>query len=159
MGKCFLLPKIKKCTSADVFLGVFSDFSGQLSASSEQPLRRTKNVTTAFPDNLRSSHQVFFEIADLKHLRKIPGNHALWSVLLANFFKKIHRHQFFLWNFLEFSRTAILTLPADLLQEKTVTTASEINPTKSHREMFFKIAIPKRFEKIPRKSSAIEYFC
>ena len=76
-GGVFFVTKIKKCTSTDVFLRVFSDFSGQLSASSEQPLRRTKNVPTAFPDNLRSSRQVFFEIADLKYLRKIPGNHPL----------------------------------------------------------------------------------
>ena len=47
-----------------VFLGVFSDFSEQLSTMSERLLRRTKTVTTAFPDNLRSSRQeVFFEIA------------------------------------------------------------------------------------------------
>ena len=47
-----------------VFLGVFSDFSEQLSTTSERLLRRTKTVTTVFPDNLRSSRQeVFFEIA------------------------------------------------------------------------------------------------
>ena len=56
--------KLIKYTSMGVFLGVFSDFSEQLSTMSERLLRRTKTVTTAFPDNLRSSRQeVFFEIA------------------------------------------------------------------------------------------------
>ena len=67
MVDCFLLPKIKKCSSTDVFLGVFSDFSEQLSTTSERLLHRTKTVTMAFPDNLRSSHQkVLFQTADPK---------------------------------------------------------------------------------------------
>ena len=78
MVDCFLLPKIKKCSSTDVFLGVFSDFSEQLSTTSERLLRRTKTVTMALPDNLRSSHQkVLFQIADPKYLGKMPGNHRL----------------------------------------------------------------------------------
>ena len=63
MGDCFLLPKIKKCTSTDIFQRVFSDFSEQLSTTSERLIRRTKTVTTAFPDNLRGNHQ---EVCSLK---------------------------------------------------------------------------------------------
>ena len=63
MGDCFLLPKIKKRTSTDIFQRVFSDFSEQLSTTSERLIRRTKTVTTAFPDNLRGSHQ---EVCSLK---------------------------------------------------------------------------------------------
>ena len=75
MGDCFLLPKIKKCTSRVVFVGGFSDFSEQLSNTSKRLLGRQKTVTTDFPDSLGSSHQdVPF---DPKHLGKVPGNHPL----------------------------------------------------------------------------------
>ena len=66
--------KLIKYTSMGVFLGVFPDFSEQLSTTSERLLRRTKTVTTAFPDNLRSSRQpsggVLWNSADLKLLKK-----------------------------------------------------------------------------------------
>ena len=100
MVDCFLLPKIKKCSSTDVFLGVFSDFSEQLSTTSERLLRRTKTVTIALPDNVRSSHQeVLFEIADLKYLRKVPGKASFMKVFCSLIFLKNAASQIFSMEF------------------------------------------------------------
>ena len=91
-----LLPKIKKCSSTDVFLGVFSDFSEQLSTTSERLLRRTKTVTIALPDNLRSNHQdVLFEIADPKYLRKVPRTALFIKCFVCYFLKKKTASQIF----------------------------------------------------------------
>ena len=77
MVDCFLLAKIKNAPPR-MFSWEFSpDLSEQLSTTSQRLLRRIKNVTTSFPDNLRTSHQVSFEIASPKHLRKVPRNHPL----------------------------------------------------------------------------------
>ena len=103
MVDCFLLPKIKKCSSTDVFLGVFSDFSEQLSSTSEQLLRRTKTFTIALPDNFRSSHQeVFFEIADPKYLRKVPGKASFMKCFVSYFLKIYSFTDFFLGIFSKF---------------------------------------------------------
>ena len=41
-------------------------------------------LTIALPDNLRSSHQkVFFEIADPKYLRKVPGKASFMKCFVS----------------------------------------------------------------------------
>ena len=96
-GRVFYYLKLIKYTSMGVFLGVFSDFSEQLFTTPERLLRRTKTVTTTFPDNLRRSRQdVFFEIALILNIwKKVPGNHPSWNVLLANIKKNYTIKDFF----------------------------------------------------------------
>ena len=78
MVHCFSLAKIKNAPPRKFSWEFFPGFSEQLSTTSERMLRRTKTVTTSFPDNIRTSHQeVSFEIAGPKHLRKVPRNHPL----------------------------------------------------------------------------------
>ena len=59
--------------------------------------------------------------------------------------KRIHHYRCFPENFLEFFRTAILILPGDRLEQKTVTTAFPDNLRSSHPEVFSKIVALKRF--------------
>ena len=59
-------------------------------------------ATTSENKNCYSSNQgVFFEITDLKFLRKVPGNHPSISVLLGNI-KKNNITDFFLGTFSNF---------------------------------------------------------
>ena len=49
-----------------------------------------KTAMTTFPDNFRSSSlEMFFRIAVLKYLRKLPRKHSWWSVLSSQIKKNI----------------------------------------------------------------------
>ena len=66
---------------------------------------RTKTVTTAFPDNLRSSRQeVFFEIADLNYFKNLRPN-IVSEVFCLLKLKRIHHRGCFSGNFLIFQKS------------------------------------------------------